>query len=122
MIVQYARERGYQGPQKDPHLTLGENYIVLGINFRPNSGMYPHSVTIQSDSDGTPGLWELSFFDVIDPRLPNGWAFFDLGGGYYSLEPEEFFGDFWDCFHDGDESAERVFTQAVEKVRGFHTN
>lgn len=118
MIVRYARARGYQGDGKDPHLTLGKEYLALGVTFR--SDTYPVQVSIQRDSDGTPVLCDLKFFDVVDPGLPDGWGIFSSSPGYYSVEPSEFRGDFWDRFHDGEPDAEKLFTQVVDKVKAFH--
>lgn len=118
MIVRYARARAYQGKGKDPHLTLGNEYIVLGILFRSEDRS--HEITIRSDSEGVPSLWDIGLFDVIDPDLPNGWVLLDLGSGYYRLAPKEFAGDFWGRFHDGDPDAEKLFEQVVGKLKAFH--
>ena len=120
MIVRYSKERGYQGEGKDPNITLGRSYLVLGITFRPDG--YSNLITIQSDSSGTPSLFDLDCFEVLDAALPSGWCFFELGRGrYYRLEPKEFGGEFWDIFNDtDDENAEQVFAEVVRKLRAFH--
>ena len=130
MIVRYARERGYSGSGEDPLLTIGRDYVSLGIVFRPVP--YTTQVCIETDvdagdhldgkpySDGGPGLFDLGFFDVVDPRIPPGWLMVDLGRGYYRLGPGEFCGDFWDRFHDGVPEAELLFEQVVNKLKTFH--
>lgn len=130
MMVIYARTRGYSGSGRDPLLTIGHEHIILGIVFRP--APYSTQVCIQTDvdagdhldgtpySDGGPGLFDMAFFDVVDPRIPPGWLMADMGDGYYRLGPSEFDGDFWDRFHDGDPDAEKLFEQVVEKLKVFH--
>ncbi len=132
MIVRYARERGYKGLGQDPLLTIGCDYIVLGILFRPDS--YANQVCIQTNktdgdhsdgkpyTDGGPGLFDIGFFDVIDSRLPPGWSLVDAGRGYYRLDPNEFGGDFWDHFHDADPDSEKTFNRIIERLKEFHVN
>ena len=132
MIVRYARERGYKGLGKDPILTLGRNYVVLGVLFRPHP--YVTQINIETNvddgdhsdgkpySDGGPGVFDMSFFDVVDPRVPSGWSLVVWEGGRYRLEPDEFAGDFWDRFHDADAVAEKVFDRVIKKVKFFHAS
>lgn len=118
MIVRYVKERGYVGPARDPSLTLGAAYIALAIEFRPTG--QGHDICIQRESDGTPVLFPLALFEVVDPRIGSGWCLFDMGDSYFRLMPEEFGGDFWDRFNDGDTEAERIFAEVVRRLRAFH--
>ena len=130
MIISYIRERGYKGDGHDPLLTIGKAYVVLGIIFRP--APYPAQVCICTDIDthnhsvgepysaGGPGVFDMSFFDIVDSRIPSDWSMLDHGRGYYRLEPNEFIGDFWDRFHDADPDAERTFQRVIEKLEVFH--
>jgi hypothetical protein len=120
MIVCYTRERGYKGSGVDRSLTLGKKYIVFGIDFRPNSLEYPTKLGLISDSDGTPCLFELNFFDVVNEEIPPDWVFTHLGDGYYRLCPKEFTGDFWDRFHDADTLAEEEFQEVRKKLEKFY--
>ena len=63
MIVRYFKERGYRGQGKDPSITLGNSYLVLGITFQLDG--YPNQISIQRESDGTPCLFDLDFFEVL---------------------------------------------------------
>lgn len=49
MIIRYVKERGYKGSGRDPHLTIGCDYIVLGIVFRPTP--YVVQVCVPADAD-----------------------------------------------------------------------
>ena len=58
------------------------------------------------------------------------------GNNEYGLQPQEFEGDFWEKFHDGepneiekilrkhrgeeDMDAQRIFKEVVKKIQGFH--
>lgn len=117
MIVRYVRERGYKGEGKDPSVTIGRDYIALGVTFRSDN--YLDEVSLRRDSDGTPVLFELKYFDIIDGRIPYDWMLMPISVGH-SLEPKEFFGDFWDLYHDGDEEADKLFEFVVKKTEGFH--
>lgn len=120
MILKYMRERGYQGEGKDPSFTLGNTYIALSIslNYIDKKPVY---VGVQRESDGTPCLVELQFFDVLNPAIPSDWEFFDFKNNHYRLQPKEFGGDFWDEFHDANEAAEIVFLNVLEKLKKFHS-
>lgn len=130
MMVRYARERGFKGQGHDPLLTIGRSYLVLGVVLRPVP--YPTQICILTDadsgghfdgkpySDGGPGLFDMNVFDIADSSIPSGWSMLDQGQGYYSLSPNEFGGDFWDRFHDGDSEAERTFEQVVKELEVFH--
>lgn len=130
MMIRYARERGYKGEGRDPHVTLGRAYVVLGVVFRP--APYATQVCICTDadtkspphgqpySDGGPALFDMNFFDIVDPRIPAGWSMMDHGRGYYRLNPDEFGSDFWDRYHDADPDAEATFESVVGKLYAFH--
>jgi hypothetical protein len=130
MIVRYVRARGYKGKGSDPVITIGKLYAVLSVVFRPA----PHSMLVcictdadaadHSDgkpySDGTPGLFDMSRFDIVDPRIPSEWSMLEHGGGYFRLCPSDFGGDFWDRFHDADSDAERTFETVVKMLNAYH--
>jgi hypothetical protein len=117
MIVKYVKERGYQGEGKDPHLTLGKEYIAITVDFPP--GKRPE-ISKQSDCDGTPGLQPIEFFEIIDSSLPENYCFKVYENGFASLQPVEFKGDFWDRYHDGDLEAEKLFEQVMTRLKKFH--
>jgi hypothetical protein len=130
MIVSYVRERGYKGEGSDPLLTIGKLYVVLGVMFRP--APYSMQVCVRTNSDtgdhtdgrpysnGGPGLFDMSSFDIVDSRIPSEWLMVDHGGGYYGLCPSEFGGDFWDRFHDSDSRAESEFESVLKKLDAYH--
>lgn len=130
MIIRYVRERGYKGGSHDPLLMIGKAYLVLGIVFRPVP--YSVQVCVCTDTDtqnhsvgepysgGGPGVFDMSFFDVVDSRVPPDWLMLDHGRGYYRLDPNEFVGDFWDRFHEADPAAERTFRRVMDRLEVFH--
>ena len=118
MKIKYIRARAYEGQGVDLNFTLGKTYLVLGVRFQ--SKERPTMVTVQRNSDKTPVLIELQCFDVIDTAIPSDWCFFDFGDGFYSVEPKEFGGDFWDRFHDGDPEAEKTFMRVIAKIESSH--
>ena len=120
MIVRYMRERGYGGGGKDPLLTIGSEYAIISLAFRSDG--HPNQISVICDDDGTPGVFDYSCFDVIDPQLPNEWCFVHLSDQYQRLTPKEFMGDFWDRYHDGDVEAEAVFSAVAKRIEAFHTS
>lgn len=117
MILKYARNHGY-ALAPDSHLTIGNDYPVLGVTLRPYP--FPHEVTVLGDIDGLPRIRGLSLFDVVDPRVPGGWVMHDLGRGFFRLEPGEFERDFWTRFHTGNAKAVELFTEVTGNIRSFH--
>gem|GEM_PF-4224429 len=47
MLTCYTRKRGYEGKERDPHMTIGKTYIALGIVFRPA----PHTMQVSIHTD-----------------------------------------------------------------------
>ena len=117
MIVKYVRERGYKGRDQDPFLTLSKDYIVLGLNF--DTYMNKTMFTIQGDDDGTPILCEVEFFDIVDSHLPPN-CVVERSKNYITVEPKEFIGDFWEQYHDSDETAEATFEEVLRRLQKFH--
>jgi len=117
MILRYERERGYTGEGKDPSLTLGKQYFALGITFRVDN---ENLVSIQRESDGTPCLFRLCHFSIVDASIPKEWIIKSNNNGDYTIEPIEFNGNFWDLYHDADQKAEEVFLQVIEKIKQSH--
>lgn len=69
-------------------------------------------ITIRRNDDGTPCVFSLALFDVIDSQIPQNWEWYELNSGfkgYYRLQPIEFHGNFWHDYHDGHEKADELF-------------
>lgn len=121
MIVKYARERIYVGEGKDPHFSLGSTYMVFGMTFCLGQENKPAKITLLSDMEKYPGAWDFCHFDIVDDRLPSDWVFCNLETrGIYRLCPLKFTGNFWDHFHDGDETAEKTFNEVSDELVNFH--
>ena len=117
MIVKYVRERGYVGEGKDPHLTLGNEYIVFRISYHITRGFH---FSLPCDSEDDPIILEASFFEIVDKNVPESFIFEFYEGGHACLQPKEFSGDFWDLYHDGDEEAEKTFANVVKRLKLFY--
>lgn len=107
MIVKYARSRDYKGAL-DPLLTMGKLYTVVSILF--GGVTQPALISICTDDDNTPSLFDLKYFDVVDGHFPDGWTVRSYENGCAVLQPDQFHGDFWDRYHDGDSDAEKAFS------------
>ena len=121
MIVSYKgkKETGEdKNTDENTNLVINKDYIVHQITFNPSSHS-PQSVILDED-DNYPVLFNLGLFEIIDNRIPEGWIFKYYSSGYIHLSPQEFAGDFWEKFHDGDPEAEAVFEQVARKLRLFH--
>ena len=88
MIIKYTRERGYLGEGDDPSLTLGNKYFVFGLIFHTDN--FSNQVCIRRDSDGTPVLFDINYFDIVDGRIPNSWVIEQTDIGY-DISPQNFF-------------------------------
>ncbi|MDB5822971.1 MAG: hypothetical protein JWR21_1675 [Herminiimonas sp.] len=117
MILRYARTHGY-AVATDTHLIIGNHYAVLGITLRPYP--FPHEVTVIGDVDGLPRIRGMALFDLVDPRVPDGWVLNDLGRGFFRLEPYEFERDFWSRFHNRHPGALEIYAAVTGKIRDFH--
>ncbi len=119
MIVRYARlcER-FESLQNDPSLTVGKEYLVFVIAF--SSHRCETVFSIQADSDGTPILRNAKDFDIVDPRLPDGWGCYVFTAEHLAIYPADLAGGLWDRYHDGDEEAERIFEAVKQKLIAFH--
>ena len=115
MIVRFSRKREYKGEEPDPSFTLGKNYLVFGIWFRAENKLT--MVSIERDSDLTPVLVELQYFDIVDNRISDGWLIESYSDYGYTVKPQEFKGDFWDFYHDADPSAEAIYAQVKKKLK-----
>jgi hypothetical protein len=118
MIVKYLGKYDNFEQQENIHLKIGSEYFIVNLDI----SFYKQRTVIGicSDADGVPRLWDLQLFEVVDARIPNDWVFLHSENNYFFLQPQEFQEDFWDNFHDGDEQAEKIFAQVMEKIRQFH--
>lgn len=118
MIVRYARKRDYSGEGHDPSFTLGNSYLVIGVDFIPLAQAC--MISVPRDSDGTPVLIDMQYFEVENAEIPPHWSFHTSKGGGYSICPDDFIGDFWDRFHDGDLAAEKLYADVLKGLIEFH--
>ena len=118
MIVKYVGQKVHELTSADLYLTIGKNYIVIDITYNPHSMI--HNVNVPSDSDGEPIVLDANLLIFVDEKVPTGWVFRKLENGYFDLQPQEFCGNFWDNFHDGDEKAEKIYQEVVNNIYTFH--
>jgi hypothetical protein len=113
MIVKYKT-----GKIANTDFGMNENYLVFGVEF--SSKNCSQKLILCRDSDKTPILVNFSDFVLVDSRLPNNWCLLYFNEGDYVITPQEFQGDFWDDFHDGNKNTERIFTDVKEQLELFH--
>lgn len=99
-------------------LTVGFSFLVFSIKF--DSGGYSHNICMRDPQEGYPVVYDLSHFDIIDPRIPSDWMCKKVTENGYDLSHREFTGDFWVDFHDGDKVAEETFLDVLKEIVYFH--
>lgn len=124
MIVRYVREREYKGPEKDPLLTLGKEYLALSIVANIEIDALKKEkrylqICIQAD-DSQPTFFDLAYFEITDPRILGVWEFCNTPRGSYRLEPLKFGGNFWELFRSGDKEAQKTFEDVVQHIKVLH--
>lgn len=90
--------------EKNSWLTIGKEYVVLGIEVRQNKV----SFLIVSDSIGQPVLANAIQFEVLNKRIPNTWRISTEALALFSIEPEAWQKPgFWeDCYDHEPEAVE----------------
>ena len=109
MIVKYLGDN-------NAFLIKNKEYVLLAMDFKGTDILF----SVKSDENNIPILVESKNFEVVNGSLPNGWAFQDYGNNMHMLQPQEFFGNFWDDYHDGDLNAEKIFKEVINKIYEFH--
>ena len=97
-------------------LRPSETLTVLAISNAPTAGT---QYLIWSDQQHTAALFPASDFKIVDARLSRRWvASFDASGFVFLAPGEWQSNGFWERFHDGEESAERIFKEEMATILG----
>jgi hypothetical protein len=98
-------------------LLMSHDHLVLGICFYEESKY----MNIIDPRDNEPGAWDFSCFEVIDPRIPDGWIIEKRLEDRYVLYPETFAKEnFWDDYYSGYAWAREAFEEVVRGLYKFH--
>jgi hypothetical protein len=100
--------------QTSPWLTIGKEYLVLGI-YLPFAGTL--MFRLLGDDGATPALHDASQFEVISGFLPSEWKVEMVPRKYLSLEPEPWLAPgFWDAYFNLDPDAKAVFDRSFKRM------
>ena len=119
MILRYSREMENEKSEKGPYLTLGMDYICLGIIFYGNTSISPQAI-VPSNHNEKPYSFDLSCFDFVDSRIPEGWSFSGDERGFCELFPNEISPDFLDSVEAGHEVYNIILSAVIRKIKRFH--
>jgi hypothetical protein len=99
-------------------LTLGKEYLVLGIVSIIDSPQYGNTALFEVvNDDGQFVLFPAVLFEVTDARCSSYWKAAVYGGGSVALRPEEFCREFFhDDLSEGDPATRQVFQTIVTKL------
>ena len=98
-------------------LLMSHDHLVIGISFREEVT----NVSIIDPSDHEPVSWDLSCFEIIDPRIPPDWIMERYYETRYLLFPEAYNKEnFWDDYYSGYAWAREAFEEVVRGLYKFH--
>lgn len=99
--------------KKDAWLTIGKEYLVLGVYGGGASFKY----RLIGDDNYTPALHDAGLFELISPQIPRDWIFRVYPGAEWEITPAAWATEgFWGAYFDGDVSAKTVFTEVVSTL------
>jgi len=88
--------RAYRADQ-DFHVTIGREYVAMGLNFSMNSNVHGTGVWVHLVTDFGNLAWApVQLFDIIDARVSKYWIARQLDH-VFTLWPESFYRQF---YHD----------------------
>lgn len=98
-----------------PFLTIGKEYIVLGI-YTDSLGGQEYQI-ISDDNDEVPILINVSQFRITCNRIPKCWRVgIDLNGKLY-FAPEEWMRDrFWEDLYDEEQEAIETYQSIRDEI------
>jgi len=99
--------------KSDAWVTLGKEYLVLGIYGRGASFKY----RLVGDDGHTPALQDADSFELTSGQIPKDWIFRVYQASEWEIVPLGLAGDgFWTAYFDGDAAARIAFTQVVSTL------
>lgn len=99
-------------------LTVGKEYLVLGIVSIIDSPQYGNTALFEIVNDGRQFvLFPAVLFEVTDARCSSYWRAAVSGDGSVTLRPEELYREFFhDDLSEGDPATRQVFQAVVAKL------
>lgn len=112
--VNIFNENTGQYQTTSPWLTIGKEYVVLGIEVYNNKTYY---LFIDDSSNEVPGLHKSDQFEVTSKKLSKSWIIRPSLLGIFFLIPAAWdYDDFWDKCYDGDPEALETYKREVRKI------
>jgi hypothetical protein len=118
MIVKHIKHReGWTGRV----LIMGKEYSVIEVIEQP----YEVEVRLK-DEQGTPGIFPLALFEVIDNSIPPDWKIEFFGKNDFRLSPTAFKtkNELWEDYFEGDSETKakaiQIVEEEIEKIDSFH--
>ncbi len=92
--------------ESDGWLTIGREYVVLGIYGREREIKF----RILGDDGVTPALHKSDKFKIVSSDIPPDWIFRIFSGNEWEIGPLAWSNDgFWSAYFDGDLFARAIF-------------
>ena len=97
--------------EQDSWLTVGREYVVLGVYGRGSTIKY----RLIGDDESTPALHRAEQFDIKSNTIPADWSFKLYPETFeWMIEPSVLAADgFWTAYFDGDSAARSTFDNVV---------
>ena len=109
-------EHTQQHQEMSPWLTIGKEYIVLGIDVRQNKNYY---LIIDDSSDRAPGLHYVKQFEVTSHYIPSNWCINPSDIAIAMIGPKAWEEDpmFWEkCYEEGDHDALEIYKREARII------
>lgn len=98
-------------------LTVGKEYLVLGMNFQAASLINKGVILLLKDDIGRCAFVPLFLLELSDSNLSHLWVARTFNESDFCLWPKEFFTNyFFDDLSDGDPSAMATFKRVCEEL------
>ena len=96
--------------KNDAWVTIGKEYIVLGVYGRGISFKY----RLIGDDTHTPALHDAALFELTSSQIPGDWVFRAYPNMEWEITPEAWaIEGFWPAYFDGDSTANDLFKKVV---------
>ena len=107
----------------DHQLTVGKDYLVLGMVSIIDSPQYGNTALFEIVNDHRQFvLYPAVLFETSDPRCSSYWRASIFDDGAVALRPEEFEREFFhDNLSEGDSATQQVFRAVVAKLEAEFT-
>lgn len=91
-------------------IILGKNYKIISLSIVDNSKSMFRIIS----EDGTPALYDVNLFEIIDNKIDDGYFAYLRAGGLWEICPSEISSeDFWIKFFNGDPNSEKCYHKVI---------